>query len=204
MRVSSEVVAPSTPADAHGLMAAALRHDGPVVFLEHKLLSETWLEFLGRLGRDTVSFDVPPEGTAGEVAEGAEVPLGRAAVRREGTDVTLVSLAVGVHRALAAAEALAREGVSCEVVDVRTVQPLDREAIARSVGRTGRLLVVDEDYRAFGLSGEVAAAALEAGLTPRYARVCLDGTIPYARHLEAAALPSVGRIVAAARALVGS
>ncbi len=197
------VVAPSTPADAHGLMAAALRHDGPVVFLEHKLLSESWLEFLGRGGRETVSFDVPPDGAEGEVAEGVEVPIGRAALRREGRDLTVVSLAVGVHRALAAADRLARDGPSCEVIDLRTVRPLDREAVAGSLTRTGRLLVVDEDYREFGLSGEVAAAALEAGLAPRYRRVCLDGTLPYARRLEDAALPNVDRIVAAARELVG-
>ncbi len=197
------VVVPATPADAYGLMASALRHDGPVVLLEHKLLSETWLEFLGRCGRETVTFDVPSDGTEGPVPRDASVPIGRAAVRREGRDVTVVSLAVGVHRALAAAERLASDGLSCEVIDLRTVRPLDREAIAASTARTGRLLVVDEDYREFGLSGEVAAAALEAGLAPRYARVCLEGTIPYARHLEAAALPSVERIAAAARALAG-
>jgi len=83
------------------------------------------------------------------------------------------------------------------------VRPLDREAIAASVARTRRLLVVDEDYREFGLSGEVAAAALEAGLAPRFARACLDGTIPYARHLEKAALPNVERIAAAVRSLCG-
>ncbi|MEY2668604.1 MAG: hypothetical protein RJA59_1242, partial [Pseudomonadota bacterium] len=83
------------------------------------------------------------------------------------------------------------------------VRPLDRTAVAESVGRTGRLLVVDEDYREFGLSGEVAACALEAGLSPRFARVCVDQTIPYARHLEARALPNVEWIVAAARTLSG-
>jgi len=197
------VVAPATPADAHGLLLSALRHDGPVVFLEHKLLSESWLEFMGRGGRDTVSFDVPSAGADGEVDEGTEVPLGRAAVVRKGRDLTVVSLAVGVHRAIAAAERLGPESISCEVVDLRTVRPLDREAIASSVARTRRLLVVDEDYREFGLSGEVAAAALEAGLSPRFGRVCLESTIPYARQLENQALPSVDRIVAAAKRLVG-
>jgi len=197
------VVVPSTPADAHGLMVAALRSEDPLVFLEHKLLSETWLEWMGRGGRDTVSFDVPEEGAEGEVTLGAEVPIGRAAVRRAGRDATIVSLAVGVHRACQAAARLATEGIECEVLDVRTVRPLDREAIAASVARTRRLLVVDEDYREFGLSGEVAAVALEAGLAPRFARVCLEGTIPYARQLEAAALPSAERIAAAVRALCG-
>ena len=194
------VVAPSTPHDAYGLMTAALAHGSPVVFLEHKLLSESWLEYLGRGGRAALSFDVPADGAEGEVRE-EEVPIGKAAVRREGGDLTIASLAVGVHRALAAAGRLEREGISCEVIDLRTVRPLDRAAVASSVARTGRLLVVDEDYREFGLSGELAASALEAGLTPRFARVCLQGTIPYARHLEDAALPNVERIVSAARAL---
>jgi pyruvate dehydrogenase E1 component beta subunit len=197
------VVVPSTPGDAHGLMTAALRHDGPVVFLEHKLLSETWLESLGRGGRETVSFDVPADGAEGEVAEGVEVAIGRAAVRRGGNDLTIVSLAVGVHRALEAAERLGGEGLSCEVIDLRTVRPLDVEAVVASVGRTGRLLVVDEDYRESGLSGELAAVALEAGLTPRYRRVCLEGTLPFARRLEEAALPGVERILEAARRLGG-
>jgi pyruvate/2-oxoglutarate/acetoin dehydrogenase E1 component len=197
------VVVPSTPSDAHGLMVAALRSDGPVVFLEHKLLSRRWLEFLGRGGRETVAFDVPPDGAEGEVEVGREVPLGRAAIRRHGGGLTIVSLAVGAHRALAAAEALAREGIDCEVIDLRTVRPLDRASVVASVGRTGRLLVVDEDYREFGLSGELAAAVLEAGLAPRYARTCLDGTIPYARHLEDGALPNLGRIIEAARSLAG-
>jgi pyruvate/2-oxoglutarate/acetoin dehydrogenase E1 component len=197
------VVVPSTPADAFGLMSSALRHDGPVVFLEHKLLSRSWLEFLGRGGRETVAFDVPSEGVEGEVDVGVEVPLGQAAVRRRGKGISIATLAVGVHRALTAAEILAREGIDCEVIDLRSVRPLDRAAVTESVGRTGRLLVVDEDYRQFGLSGELAAIVLEAGLSPRYARVCVDEVIPYARHLEAAAIPNVTRIVAAARALSG-
>jgi pyruvate/2-oxoglutarate/acetoin dehydrogenase E1 component len=192
------VVAPSNPADAYGLMASALRHDGPVVFLEHKLLSRSWLEFLGRGGRETVSFDVPSAGVEGEVDLGIEVPLGQAAIRRRGEGMTIVTLAVGVHRALAAAESLAHEGIDCEVIDLRSVRPLDRATVTESVGRTGRLLVVDEDYREFGLSGELAATVLEAGLSPRFARVCVDQTIPYARHLEERALPNVDRIVAAA------
>ena len=107
------------------------------------------------------------------------------------------SLAVGVHRALEAAERLANDGASCEVVDLRSLRPLDRETIVSSVERTNRLLVVDEDYASFGLAGEVAAVTLEAGLTPQFARVCLDDTLPYARDLEAEALPNVGRIVEA-------
>ncbi len=189
------VVVPSTPADAAGLMTAALRHDGPVLYLEHKLLSESLLDFLGRAGRSTVEFDVPPEGAEGEVPDDATpVPIGKAAIRRRGGDLTLVSLAVGVHRALAAAAALEPRGISCEVIDVRTVRPLDRATIAASAARTRRVLVVDEDYREGGLSGEIAALLLEAGPAPRFARVCVEETIPYDRAREARALPNVERV----------
>lgn len=199
------VVAPSTPADAAGLMRSAIELDDPVVFLEHKLLSELWLDSLGGASRGTVAFDVPAEGAEGEVATpAAAVPLGSAAVRREGSDLTIVSVAVGAHRALAAAAALEAEGVSAEVIDVRTVRPLDRETILASVRRTGRLLVVDEDYREFGLTGEVAASVLEAGLAPSYARVAVEGTIPYARRLEREALPNVARILEVGRRLLTS
>ncbi len=198
------VVVPSTPADAAGLMTAALAHDGPVVYLEHKLLSESWLEFLGRGGRDNVAFDVPAEGAEGEVPEGARpVPIGEAAVRREGRHLTVVSLGVGVHRALEAAKAVEAQGVSCEVIDLRTVRPLDRGAIVASAKRTGRVLVVDEDYREGGLSGEIAALLLEARLATRFGRVCLEGTLPFDRRREARALPNVERIRAQALELAG-
>lgn len=197
------VVCPSTPADAYGLMATALRHDGPVVLLEPKLISGFFLEVLGRSGRSTVSYDVPPAGARADLGPApGRVPFGRAAVRREGTDLTVCSLAVGVHRALQAAEQLQAEGVSCEVIDLRTVRPLDAQTVTASVRKTGRLLVVDEDYREFGLSGELAALALEAGLQPRYARVCVEDTLPYAVALEAAALPNAERIATAARAIL--
>jgi pyruvate dehydrogenase E1 component beta subunit len=197
------VVVPSTPADAAGLMLAAVEHEGPVLFLEHKLISEAWLEFMGRIGRDTVTFDVPAAAVEGEVPGLVAAPIGEAAVRRQGGDLTVVSLAVGVHRALEAAETLSADGIECEVIDLRTVQPLDRATVKRSVEKSGRLLVVDEDYREFGLSGELAASALEAGLSPRFERVCLDGTLPYDRRREALALPNVERISAAARRLMG-
>jgi len=196
------VVVPSTPGDAYGLMATALAHDGPVVLFEPKLLSAEWLEFLGRGARETVQFDVPAAGARGEVMPGTAVPFGQAAMRREGADVTIVSVAVGVHRAIAAAEVLAAEGIACDVIDLRSLRPLDRATVTRSVGRSGRLVVVDEDYTKFGLAGELAAVALEAGLTPRYARIGLDDTLPYARHLEAEALPSPRRIVEAVRGLL--
>ena len=197
------VVVASTPADAYGLMTTALGHDGPVIFLEPKLLSEEWLEFLGRGGRETVTFDVPAEGAVGPVPDSAHsTPFGKAAVRRAGEDVTIVSVAVGVHRALEAAGLLQGGGISCEVIDLRSLRPLDVATVVESVTKTGRLLVVDEDYREFGLAGELAAVCLEAALSPRYARVCVEDTLPYARHLEDAALPNVDRIVEAATALV--
>jgi pyruvate dehydrogenase E1 component beta subunit len=196
------VVAPSTPADAGGLLLAALQQDGPVIYLEHKLLSESWLDFLGSGGRRTVTFDVPAAGAKGAVpSTWRTVPIGRAATVRKGGDVTLVSVGVGVHRALEAAEVLAAEGIRAGVLDLRTVSPLDRAAVCEAVAQTGRLLVVDEDYEGFGLSGELAAVVLEAGLTVKYARVCTRTTIPYARHLEEQVLPSSDRICAAARQL---
>jgi pyruvate dehydrogenase E1 component beta subunit len=189
------VVVPSTPADAGGLMLAALQHDGPVIFLEHKLLSETWLEFLGSGGRRNIEYDVPAQGTRGPVPRKWEpLPIGKAALRREGTDVTVVSVGVGVHRAMEAAEILEKEEISAAVLDLRTVAPLDKTTLCEMVAQTGCLLVVDEDYEGFGLSGELAAVVLEANIPFKYARVCTQTTIPYARSMEDHILPNVERI----------
>ena len=197
------VIVPSTPADAGGLMLAALQHDGPVIFLEHKLLSESWLEFLGSGGRRTVDYDVPPEGAQGPVPSKWEpLPIGKAVLQRRGTDITIVSVGVGVHRALRAAEMLEKEGISADVMDLRTVSPLDRSTLCEVVSKTGRLLVVDEDYEGFGLSGELAAILLEEGVSVNYARVCTQTTIPYARCLEDQTLPNVERICAQAKELL--
>jgi pyruvate/2-oxoglutarate/acetoin dehydrogenase E1 component len=197
------VIVPSTPAEAGGLMMAALQYDGPVIFLEHKLLSETYLDFLGSGGRRTVQFDVPAEGTHGSVPNQWEpLPIGKALLRREGNDVTMVSVGVGVHRALAAAHILEKEGINSSVLDLRTVSPLDKAALCETVARTGHLLVVDEDYESFGLSGELAAVVLEAGIPVKFARVCTRTTIPYARKLEDEALPNVERIRLAAISLL--
>ncbi len=200
------VVVPSTPADAAGLLLGALEHDGPVIYLEHKLLADYWLDFLGSGGRDTVAYDVPEAGARGPVPDAIEpIPLGQAILRREGADLTIAGVGVGVHRALAAAERLADEhGVAVSVLDLRSVQPLDRRAVRGLVSASGRLLVVDEDYRDFGLSGELAATVLEAGIGARFARVAVEGTIPYDRRREDAALPNVERIVAAAEGLMGT
>jgi acetoin:2,6-dichlorophenolindophenol oxidoreductase subunit beta len=198
------VLVPSTPADAGGLMLAALRHNGPVVFLEHKLLSDTWLDFLGSGARRTVQFDVPAEGAQGVVPQKWDpIPIGKSVLRRAGGDVTIVSAGVGVHRALEAAQSLESEGVSTGVLDLRTVSPLDKTAVCEAVAQTRRLLVVDEDYESFGLSGELSAVVLEAGIACKYARVCTQTTIPYARHMEDQILPNTQRICAGVRQLMG-
>jgi pyruvate dehydrogenase E1 component beta subunit len=197
------VVVPSTPADAAGLMLAAVDHPDPVIFLEHKLLSDYWLDYLGGARRPGVEFDVPADGAAGEVPDPlAAVPLGSAALRRDGGDLAMVSLGVGVHRCLQAAEVLAGDGVGTAVLDLRSVAPLDTRAVLDLARATGRVLVVDEDYTRGGLSGEVAAVLAEEGTGATYSRVTTEDTIPYARELEAAALPNVPRILAAARALL--
>jgi pyruvate dehydrogenase E1 component beta subunit len=184
-------------------MLTALEHDGPVIYLEHKLLADYWLESMGGAHRPSVKFDVPAAGAAGPVPkEWHPLPLGESTLRRAGSDVAIITVGVSVHRALAAAEALATDGIQCAVLDLRTVSPLDREAVCETVATCGRLLVVDEDYEAFGLSGEIAAVALEAGLRFSFARVCTQTTIPYARVLEDEALPNVERIFEAARRLM--
>jgi acetoin:2,6-dichlorophenolindophenol oxidoreductase subunit beta len=193
------VVVPSCPADAGGLMMTALELGSPVVFMEHKLLSPLWLNFLGSGGRDTVAYDVPARGVYGPVpGTWRALPIGTAALRRGGSDLTIVTLGVGVHRALQAASILEGRGISAGVLDLRSVAPLDKSAVCEEIERSRRMLVVDEDYEGFGLSGELAAIALEAGLTFKYARVCTRNTIPYARPLEDAALPNVERILDAA------
>ena len=199
------VIVPSTPADAGGLMLAALQHDGPVIFLEHKLLSETWLEFLGSGGRRNIEYDVPADGNRGPVpAKWEPLPIGKAILRREGNDVTVVSVGVGVHRSMEAAEVLEKNNISVAVLDLRTVAPLDKTAVCESVSQTGRLLAVDEDYEAFGLSGELAAVVLETDIPVKYARVCTQTTIPYARSMEDQILPNVERIKKAIIELVQS
>jgi pyruvate dehydrogenase E1 component beta subunit len=197
------VVVPSTPADGAGLMLAALDHPGPVVFLEHKLLSREWLDFLAGSSRPGVSFDIPADGASGEVADPPQpVPLGQAVLRRPGRDLAIVGVGVGVHRGLSAAGRLAGDGIDAAVLDLRCVAPLDRDAVLELASSTGRVLVVDEDYRRGGLSGEIAAVLAENGVATRFARVTCEETIPYARALEERVLPSVPSLVAAARRLV--
>jgi len=129
--------------------------------------------------------------------------FGKLNILKEGKDVTLASLGVSVHRCVEAAEELEKIGISAEVLDLRTVVPLDIEGIAKSVQKTGKLLVVDEDYKQFGLTGEIAASLLERDLKFEFARVATEGTIPFSRRLEDEALPNVTRIMKKSKKLVG-
>jgi pyruvate dehydrogenase E1 component beta subunit len=197
------VVVPSTPADAGGLMLGAIEHEDPVVFMEPKLLCEKLMDFFGGASRKSISLDIPELGAKGPVPEKWKpLPLGQAVIRQEGTDISIASVGVGVHRAVEAASQLVKENIHAEVIDLRTISPLDNEILIQSLSKTRRLLVVDEDYQAFGLSGELAALALEADLSIQYARVCTETTIPFNRKLEDKALPNVERIAAAAKKLV--
>jgi 2-oxoisovalerate dehydrogenase E1 component beta subunit len=183
-----KVVAPSTPADAKGLLTAAIRDPDPVLFLEHKL---TYRQ------------------VKGPVPEGEHVEeIGRARVVRPGDDLTICAYGMMLHRSLEAAEELAAEGIEAEVLDLRTLLPLDRDAILASVRRTGRLCVVHEDTLTMGLGAEVAALVCEAALDElkaapvRVAMADIAG-IPVSDPQEDAAIPDRPRIAAAARALAG-
>lgn len=199
------VVVPSNPADAAGLMLAAIQSEDPVVYLEHKLLSDYWLDYLGGASRNTVGFDVPAAGAEGEVYNPpALVPIGEGRMVEEGADISIISLGVGVHRSLEAREALLKQGIAAEVIDLRTVTPLDKGLMVKSAGKTGRVLVVDEDFIGFGLSGEIAGVLAEAGLKIDFARVCSETVIPFSRILEDRVLPNVERIVEAALGLCKS
>jgi 2-oxoisovalerate dehydrogenase E1 component len=179
------VVLPSNPRDAKGLLKQSLRSRDPVLFLEHR-------ELLGIKGQ------VP--------AEEETIEFGKAAIVREGTDVTVVALALMVHHALSASRELEREGISVEVIDPRTVSPLDTETIARSVARTGRLLIVDESFAPCGLGAEIAAQLADRGFNDLDAPIRrLNGAwtpTPYSPPLEAAVVPSPATIAAAIRDLM--
>ncbi len=179
------VVLPSTPRDAKGLLKTAIRCDDPVFFLEHKSV-------LGIKGL------VPDEEYL--------IPFGQAAVVREGTDATVVALAWMVHKTLEACEMLARDGISVEVIDPRTIAPLDMETILASVHKTGRLLLVDEDYGPFGVGAEIAAQVVARAFDDLDAPIVrLNGAfapVPYSPPLEAALQPNVAQITQALRTLV--
>lgn len=190
------IVVPSNPADAGGLMLSSIYEDNPVIYFEHKLLTENWMDFMAIGGRTTLSFDVPELGAEGEVPDKWEpIPFGKLNRMKEGGDITLVGVGVDVHRSLEAANILEGKGISAEVLDLRTIVPLDIENLKKSVEKTGAVIVVDEDYMRFGLSGEICATLLEEGLSFKYGRVCTEYTIPYSIELEKQALPNAERIV---------
>jgi pyruvate dehydrogenase E1 component beta subunit len=175
-----KVVVPSTAADAKGLMTASIRDDNPVVYFHHYLLT---LEH-------------------GEVPEGEHfVPLGEAAVRRTGGDVTIVAIGWMVDKALAAAEQLSAEGISAEVIDPRTLAPLDTATILQSVEKTGRLVVVDQSTRhgsaATVIAAEVASEGFSSLKAPIQLVTALDATIPYSQPMEDYLLPDEAKIVGA-------
>ena len=182
-----KVVTPSNAYDAKGMMTAAIRDDSPVIYMFHKSL-----QGMGWLGTKA--------GATVEVPEASyEIDLGKAKTVREGSDVSIVSMAVGVHHALEAADQLAGQGVSAEVVDLRSLAPLDRDHIFESVAKTGRLIVVDEDYNSCGVSGEVIASVVERDVSVLKAspqRVAYpDIPVPYSRPMEQWALPNAEKIV---------
>jgi pyruvate/2-oxoglutarate/acetoin dehydrogenase E1 component len=187
-----KVVVPSSPADAEGLMRSAIREDDPVVYMFHKQLMLGMRDFADGLEATAPTDDY-------------EVSIGSADVKREGSDVTIATLGLHVHDALNAADELANDGVDAEVLDLRSLVPLDREAVLDSVEKTGRLLVVDEDYQSFGLSGELIAMAAEreADLLDGASRLAIpDVPVPYSPELKEAINPGVSDIVAEARTLV--
>ncbi len=190
-----KVVVPSTPYDAKGLMIQAIRDDNPVMYFMHKgIMGLGWMTML------EASAGVVPE-------EEYTIPFGVADVKREGTDITIVTVGMMVHRSLEAATKLAAEGISAEVLDLRTLVPLDRDAIVRSVKKTHRMLVVDEDYRSYGMTGEVIATVAENALdyldAPARRIAEPDVPIPYSRPMEQFVLPSADKIAAAVRELLG-
>jgi pyruvate/2-oxoglutarate/acetoin dehydrogenase E1 component len=181
-----KVVMPSTPYDAKGLLLSAIRDDNPVIFVEHKLLYST-------------KGPVPEEEYT--------IPLGVADVKREGSDVTVVATSVMVKRALAAAEKLAQDGIEVEVIDPRTLKPLDTEAITQSVAKTGRAIIVHEAPKTGGFGAEVSACITEGESffyleAPVRRLAGMDVPIPYNRNLERGVVPQEEDIIEAVREIV--
>jgi pyruvate dehydrogenase E1 component beta subunit len=180
-----KVVAPYSAADAKGLLKSAIRDPNPVVFLENELL----------YGR---SFDVP-------VLDDFTIPFGKARILREGTDVTLVAFSISVDYALKAAEALATEGISAEVIDLRSLRPLDTETLVNSVRKTNRMVSIEEGWPQNGIGSEIAAVMMEQAFDDLDAPVLRvtgkDVPMPYAANLEKLALPTVDEVVAAAKSV---
>jgi pyruvate/2-oxoglutarate/acetoin dehydrogenase E1 component len=181
-----KMVEPSTAYDAKGLLKAAIRDDDPVLYFEHKYLYRR------------IKDDVPDDDYV--------VPLGKAQVRREGSDLSIVTFGAMAYTALDAAEALAAEGIQAEVLDLRSLAPLDRTAVLETVSKTSRALLLYEARRTGGIGGELAAIIAEEAFeyldAPIMRVASLDTPVPYAPPLEAAFLPSVERVVASAKKLV--
>jgi pyruvate dehydrogenase E1 component beta subunit len=188
-----KVVVPSNAYDAKGLMISAIRDDNPVMFMYHKgIMGLPWMAYL--------------EGSSNAVPEEAyAIPFGKAKVLQEGSDITIVSISQMVQKAVLAARELATQSIHAEVIDLRTLVPLDTETVLKSVRKTGRLLVVDEDYLGFGLSGEIAALIAEnldtVELHAPVMRLAVPNVpIPYSRPLEQFVIPQVANIVQAVQA----
>ena len=180
-----KVVCPATPYDAKGLLKSAIRDNNPVLFFEHKYLYR-------RIKEDF------PEGDF-------SVPIVKAVVLREGRDLTIVSYAAMLHTSLEAAAELAKEGIDAEVLDLRTLLPLDHDAILASVRKTNKVLVVHEDTRTGGIAGEIAAVVTESAFEdldgPIRRVTSLDTPVPYSAPLEDAFRPNTAKVVAVAREL---
>jgi pyruvate/2-oxoglutarate/acetoin dehydrogenase E1 component len=185
--VGLKIVVPATPYDAKGLLKSAIREDNPVIYSLHKNLV-----FNG------VKGEIPEEEYT--------IPLGKADIKREGSDVTVVATALMVHRALAAAEKLQQKGISTEVIDPRTLAPLDKETIIKSVQKTGRLAILDEEAKAGSASGEIAAIVCEEAFSSLKApikRVCAPDTpVPFSQPLEKIWMPDEDDLIKAVNEIV--
>jgi pyruvate dehydrogenase E1 component beta subunit len=180
-----KVATPATPADGKGLLKSAIRDDDPVVFIEHALLYRV----------------------RGEVPEGEHlVPLGKAEVKREGKDVTLVAYSRMTLVALEAADRLSQEGIEVEVVDLRTLRPLDMETVLASVRKTNRAVTVEEAWRSYGIGAEIASRIQEEAFdyldAPIHRVSGIEVPLPYAKNLEQAAIPDAQRVMKAVKELL--
>ena len=180
-----KVLAPYSSEDAKGLLKSAIRDPNPVIFLENEIL----------YGQ---TFNVPDD-------KEFMVPIGKAKIEREGTDVTIVSFSIMVGLALEAAKALAEEGISAEVINLRTIRPLDIETIVNSIKKTNRVISIEEGWPVAGIGSEIAAISMEHAfdyLDAPLVRVCgEDVPMPYAKNLEAAALPDIEKVITAVKSV---